>query len=181
MKNITNANIISTKKGDTGTSKNFSNQVLPKTDILFETLGGIDELSSSLGVAYHYVTYQKELQIIQRDLQNIMSIIATNVDDKHYQNLVKIDQNQIAYLEQLEQAILEKHPIKPVFVLPGSDSSKAGSYLDLSRSISRRIERTAYRFNDVYQRDDLKEVLQYLNRLSDVLYIMARSYDEKKS
>jgi cob(I)alamin adenosyltransferase len=181
MKDITNANIVSTKKGDTGMSRNYSNEKLHKTDTLFETLGSLDELSSSLGVAYHYVNEKKEIQMVQKDLQNIMSLIATNPNDKNYQKLVQIQIKDVNNLENIEQSILSKHPLKPRFVLPGSDSSVAGSYVDLSRSIARRTERQVLRFIGQYTRDDLALVMKYLNRLSDFLYIMARSYDSKKA
>ena len=163
-------------------SRNYSNDKLHKTNVLFDTLGSIDELSSSLGVAYHYTDmYKKEIQMIQKDLQNIMSIIATNVSDKHYQNLIQIQVKDVNNLENIEQNILERHPLKPMFVLPGSDSNLSGSYLDLARSIARRVERQVLRFIAENQRDDLSLVMQYLNRLSDLLYILARSNDEKKA
>ena len=181
MKEIKDSRYISTKKGDSGMSRNYSNDKIHKTDVLFDTLGTIDELSSSLGVAYHYVDFKDEIQKVQRDLQNIMSLIATNVDDKHYQNLTKIESKDVTSIEVIEQSILEKHPLQPRFVLPGSDSSLAGSYLDLSRSIARRTERQVLKFILEYSRNDLELVMKYLNRLSDLLYIMARSYDEKKA
>jgi cob(I)alamin adenosyltransferase len=169
--------MISTKKGDKGTSRNYSNDTLPKTDVLFETLGSIDELSSSLGVAYHYSRYQESIQSIQLKLQHIMSIIATNPDDPRRGRLVQITTEDIDALEQLEQSILEEFPLEPRFVLQGSDSSKEGAYLDMARAISRRVERQVLRFNEQYKRDDLDVVQAYLNRISDVLYIMARSTD----
>ena len=71
MKIIKNINQISTKKGDLGKSKNYSNEEFYKSDLLFNTLGDMDELSSSLGMAYHHTTYKEEIKDIQRDLQDI--------------------------------------------------------------------------------------------------------------
>ncbi|MFW5914108.1 MAG: ATP:cob(I)alamin adenosyltransferase, partial [Bacillota bacterium] len=67
---------ISTKKGDTGTSRDYSNLPYPKDDILFETLGTIDELSAVLGIAYHHTHYE-QIKIIQKTLQAINALIAT--------------------------------------------------------------------------------------------------------
>ena len=93
---ITNARHISTKTGDEGFSRNYSNDKLSKTDVLFDTVGNIDEFSSTLGVCFHQTTlYKKEIMNIQKDLQNIMSIIATNPEDKNYEKLTKIASKDI--------------------------------------------------------------------------------------
>ena len=179
MKKINELRYISTKTGDKGYSRNYSNDKLLKTDLLFETLGNIDELSSSLGVCFHHANaYKMELRNIQKDLQNIMSLVATNYPSSQYEKLTKVSIKDINNLENIEQAILDKKPLKPVFVLPGSDSSIEGSYLDLARAIARRCERTVLRFRELNQRDDLEIATKYLNRLSDLMFIMARSYDE---
>ena len=60
MKKIDDYRFISTTKGDKGTSKNYSNEEFSKSDILFDALGSLDELSSVLGVVYHY-TDSKDL------------------------------------------------------------------------------------------------------------------------
>lgn len=177
MKLIKDANIISTKKGDKGYSKNYSNETIKKTDVLFDVIGNIDELSSLLGVTYHYVDYKTVIKEIQRHLQDIMSIIATNPKTDNYKKLNKITDKHVNYLEFLEDDILKETNIKPVFVLPGSDSTKGSAYLDMSRSVTRRVERYLNRFTNWYEREDLEISKAYLNRLSDLLYIMARSYD----
>lgn len=179
-KTIDKYTFISTKKGDAGTSRNFSNDTLPKTDILFETLGSIDELSSMLGLTYHTSTYQTELQMIQLDLQHIMSNIATRVDDPRYVKLIHITDSDIQRIETLEQSILTACQIEPRFVLPGSESTLEGAYLDVARSLARRCERIVLRYITTYNRDDLAFVAKYMNRVSDLLFIMARSKDEKK-
>lgn len=177
MKKIDNAKVISTKKGDEGTSRNYSNDVLEKTDILFDAVGSIDELSSLLGVVYHQCDYKSEIKRVQLDLQHIMSLLATNINDRNFEKLIQIDNDDINWIENLEQSILNQCEILPRFVLPGSDSSIAGAYLDLARSITRRTERIVIMFAKEYQRHDLDTVKRYLNRLSDLLFIMARSRD----
>jgi len=168
---------ISTKNGDKGTSRNYSNDIVPKTDLLFEALGSIDELSSMLGLAYHYSSYQSEIKEIQLDLQHINSMVATRIDDKNRSRLTLVTSDDITRLEHIEQTVLEECSIEPRFVLPGSDSTKEGAYLDVARSISRRTERVVLRFKETTERLDLQDACRYLNRLSDLLFIMARSRD----
>ena len=141
MKTIDKYTTITTKKGDDGTSRNYSNDVLSKTDVLFDTLGAIDELTSMLGLAYHYTTLQEWIKVIQLDLQHINSLLATRQDDELYQRLVPITMTDLSRLEEWEQELLDIAKIERRFVLPGSESTKEGAYLDVARSISRRVER----------------------------------------
>jgi cob(I)alamin adenosyltransferase len=176
---ITDYTHISTKHGDRGTSRNYSNDTLPKTDLLFETLGSIDELSCQLGLAFHHSDYKEPIPVIQLDLQHMMSLIATRIDDPRYGRLVPITTDDIERLEQWEQDILQECTIEPRFVLPGSESTLAGAHLDICRSLARRCERIILRYKEFYEREDLQPVATYMNRLSDLLFIMARSTDPK--
>ena len=175
MKKINDYKFISTTKGDKGTSKNYSNKVYSKSDILFETLGNIDELSSVLGVLYHYTDQKEEIQDIQKTLQHISSLVATTDEWIRKDKLIQITEEDIAKIEAREQALLETSDIEPRFVLPGSDTSKVGAFYDFSRSIARRAERSLVRFIEDYDRNDLDYCIKYVNRLSDLLFIYARS------
>jgi len=171
---INNYKQISTKRGDSGRSSDYSNKTYSKSDILFNLLGNIDELSSTLGVTYHYTTFKELIMEIQTRLQDINSLIATSDDLK--KSLIRgILLSDIQLLEKHEAEILTTTVIKPVFVLPGSDSTLESAYLDLSRSVARRCERSLVDYILTTKREDLNFVLQYLNRLSDLLFIMARN------
>lgn len=174
MKEIKDYNVISTKKGDKGNSRNYSNEEYSKSDLLFESLGNVDELSSLLGLVYHY-TNVESIKTIQRVLQDINSIIATNPESKNYQNLNFIKEEDVNILENLEQELLAIKPLEPKFVLPGSDASLKGAYFDLARSVTRRVERSLVRYSLREKRNDLDTSLKYLNRLSDLLFIYARN------
>jgi len=179
MEEIKDFRSISTKKGDKGTSKNYSNEEFSKSDLLFETLGTMDELTSHLGLCYHTGEYQEEIKKIQRTIQDINSLIATSDPKVRKDRLRPISEFDISFLETLEDTVLEKCHITPVFVLPGSDTSKEGAYFDLARAIARRAERMLVRFINEHQRDDLDYVSAYVNRLSDLLFIMARSLSDE--
>ncbi len=174
MKAITNFKYISTTKGDKGKSKNYSNEVFSKSDILFDTLGELDELNSMLGLLYHYDAENKEIKEIQKTLQHLASLVATTNETVRKDKLVQITNEDTLKLENLETKLLLKKALEPRFVLPGSDTSKVGAYYDLCRSITRRVERTLVKFIETYNRTDLFESLRYLNRLSDLLFIYAR-------
>ena len=180
MKKIDNYKVISTTSGDKGLSRNYSNVKLSKSNILFETLGNIDELSSSLGLIYHVTEEKDIIRLIQTKLQNISSLIATSEDSKRRDSLVKITNDDILVVEELEQRLLNETVIEPIFVLPGSDTSKLGAYYDLSRSITRRAERSLVLFTETNRRSDLNYCLKYLNRLSDLLFIYARNLAQYK-
>lgn len=175
MKKIDNYKVISTTSGDRGVSKNYSNVELSKSNILFETLGNIDELSSNLGILYHMTDNKDVIRLIQQKLQSINSQIATSDDSARRDRLKKITNDDIKVVEELEQQVLDKTVIEPVFVLPGSDTSSVGAYYDLCRAVTRRVERSLVLFVEMNRRTDLDLSLKYLNRLSDLLFIYARS------
>lgn len=162
---------ISTKKGDKGTSVSYDNVTYSKDDILFETLGTIDELSSTLALVLHSSKFI-ELKVVQRTLQDIMSLIATFDTDRR-SRLNKIDDQTTTDLEEVEKKYLKFAEIGNAFVLPGSESMRS-AYLDISRTKARKAERRLVTFINKYERTDLTSCLKYLNRLSDLLFIMAR-------
>ncbi len=167
---------ISTKRGDAGESSNYSSEKFPKDHIVFETLGTIDELSAFLGLTFHHTHYE-QIKIIQKTLQAINSLIATNPENKAYETLRKINEKDIGFIEEQEQKLLQRKDIEAKFHLPGSETSKQNAYFDYARTIARRTERTVVRFINATQREDLNFVRAYLNRLSDLLFILARNFD----
>lgn len=171
---VTKYTQISTKKGDKGTSKDYSNNEYFKDNSIFEILGDMDELTSMLGVTYHYTIFKEYIREIQMKLQDINSQIATQNEERRVKlNLIK--EEDIIELESIEEHILKDTEIEPVFILPGSDGTKESAYLDLCRSMVRRCERSLVRFCTEHQRSDLELPQQYLNRLSDLLFILARN------
>lgn len=165
---------ISTKRGDKGTSSDYSNNRYMKSNIIFEVLGNVDELSSLLGVTYHYTEFKETIKMIQRRLQDINSLVATT-DETVRDGLRQITQEDIDYLEEIEEELMKTTEIKPVFILPGSESTKESAYLDLARSVTRRCERQMVLFSNETKRPYLEPSIKYLNRLSDLFFIMARN------
>jgi len=169
---VTRLEQISTKTGDKGKSKNYNDATFKKDDILFEALGTIDELSSFLGLTYH----QKNLPIIktiQENLQNINSMLATNPRSDLYQKITYITDTDIAFIEDHIQATLNENPSNDSFYLPGTEKTKVGAYFDVCRTIARRAERRMVSFVNKYKRKDLAYAQKYLNRLSDLMFVLS--------
>lgn len=163
---------ISTKKGDQGTSSNYSRQLFKKSDILFETLGTMDELSSFLGLNYHYTHYE-DIKTVQKHLQNINSLLATDPSSEFYPKLTQIKATDVQWIETSMQTVLDIKPIEPRFTLPGSEKSLIGAYFDVCRALCRRAERRVIQFIELHERDDLGMVQQFVNRLSDYLFVLS--------
>lgn len=163
--------LISTKSGDGGDSKNFESRSYRKSHILFDTMGTIDELSSFLGLSFHYCKegFFKEIQM---DLQNINSLIATDFNSDLYNILTQINEDDVKKLEVRIQEMLDIKPLEGRFYLPGSEKSLAGAYLDVARTIARRAERLFIKYIDSEQRDDLELSKKYINRLSDYIFVL---------
>ncbi|MFW5888909.1 MAG: cob(I)yrinic acid a,c-diamide adenosyltransferase [Bacillota bacterium] len=166
------SNPIYTKKGDSGNAKTYSNEEYPKNHIIFECIGNIDELSSFLGLSYHYCKLAL-IKTIQKHLQSINSQIATNQNSNNYQKIEKITEEDVTLLEDFINSYLEKAPIENQFYLPGSEKTKAGAYIDVSRAITRRCERSIITYEKLTKREDLKAIKMYLNRLSDLLFVLS--------
>ncbi|MFA7075881.1 MAG: ATP:cob(I)alamin adenosyltransferase [Candidatus Izemoplasmatales bacterium] len=163
---------IATKYGDSGLSKNFENKTYRKTHVLFETLGSIDELSSFLGLSYHYC-HTEFLKTIQMNLQNLNSLIASEYDSDLYNILTQIKEDDVLLLEVKIQEYLDVKPLEARFYLPGSEKTLAGAYVDYARTLARKSERQLNVFVDSEKRVDLEVSKKYLNRLSDYLFILS--------
>lgn len=173
---ITSMSQVTTKLGDKGYSSNYVQEKYRKDNILFDVLGTNDELSSWLGLTYHYSQYEPILKF-QSALQSMNTLIATNPDADHPNAKLTqtFNEEALKFLEDEEQRLLLEKPIEARFVLPGSEASLTGAYFDMSRSVCRRAERKIVKFIAETKREDLWLALKYINRLSDLLFVLART------
>lgn len=169
---VTRLEQISTKAGDKGKSKNYNDDSFPKDDILFETLGTIDELSSFLGLTYHEEN-MPIIKTVQENLQTINSMVATKPNSSLYQRITYITDMDIQFIEDHLQATLNTYPSNDSFYLPGTEKTKVGAYLDVCRAIARRAERRLVSFVKKHRRKDLVFAQKYINRLSDLLFVLS--------
>lgn len=163
---------IYTKSGDKGKTSLFDNTRVAKDSLRVESYGTIDELNSSLGFAKNFVDDKDVYEIIrsvQRQLFNLAGELATT-DWESFPE--KITAEDIKFLEEKIDYYLEQmnKKEKSMFIIPGS--SKASGALHQARTICRRAER---RITSLAGEADLSsELQQYINRLSDLLYTLAR-------
>ena len=163
---------IYTRTGDKGQTSLFGGKRVSKSDPAIEACGTIDELTSSLGVAVSKLKDKTDklfLIGIQKDLYEIMATLAGGRKDLTH--LLR----QVTAFEQAINRIERKLPKLTRFLLPGGN--ERSSWFHLTRAISRRAERQVIRFfKQGTSNEQQATILQYLNRLSDLLFMMARKH-----
>ncbi len=180
---------IYTKTGDKGETSLFGGKRVSKSSLRIEAIGLVDELNSAIGVAIAEIQNSKfkiqnykskvksELENIQQDLFEIGSLLA-NLGIKNQEFRIKNLERRVNSFERTIDELTEKLPELRNFILPGG--GRAGSLLHLARSVCRRAER---RIVQLAKKESVEPlILQYFNRLSDLLFTMARfvNYQEKK-
>ena len=151
-------------KGDKGETSIIGKKI-KKSECLTEVLGNLDELNSVLGICRSIIKekdFQEILKNVQTKVFEIGSIIAGN--EKY-----KISENDVIELENLIKRIDESLPKLSHFVYPiGFEAS----FLHLARAVCRRAERSLFELAEKQEVDE--NVLKYMNRLSDLLFVMSR-------
>ncbi len=163
-------------RGDLGLTDLIDKQDVPKFDLRIEVLGQLDEASSALGMARVSTTSEGTKAIIlgiQRDLCWMMSDLAAVSTDKAAPTHTTLE--RVRYLETEFHRRTAETPLGNTFVVPGDSHTSAT--LHLARAIVRRAERHVTLLAREAGLPD-SNILPYLNRLSALLYVMARGEDE---
>jgi|SRR5205809_3896654 len=167
---------IYTKKGDDGTTGLLYGGRISKADPAAEAYGSVDEAVAALGMARALTERGGQGALIlrlQRELFVVGADLAANPEEraKLRPGVSLITPHMVGDLERLIDASVKEHPLPQEFVVPGATPPSAA--LDLARTLVRRAERRAVELRDgggVVNPD----VLRYLNRLSDLLFVLAR-------
>ncbi len=171
---------IYTRAGDKGKTGLLSGERIDKANLRVESYGTVDELGSSLGVAkvHASVRIADYLHSIQEKLFLINAELATNIDsleeDDPLRNLTRVSGADVESLENIADELSEDLPLLKNFVIPGG--SKAAAFLHVSRTICRRAERRIVQFANSHPVNE--DLIRYINRLSDLLFVMARYENE---
>jgi len=169
---------IATKTGDEGTTALMYSRRVPKTHPRIEAIGALDELNAALGLARALESCPdgtERLLHVQRDLMGLMGEIATDAADlPRYQQdgHPVITPEQVAWLDGLAIELEARVPPVKGWAVPGPPPAAAA--LDLARVTCRRAERKTWQLHEqgfVANRS----IMVYLNRLSDVLWLLARN------
>jgi cob(I)alamin adenosyltransferase len=169
---------VTTGSGDTGYTSLLGAQRVPKYDSRPEAFGTVDEATSTLGLARATTADAKVRDLIlhmQRDLYVLMAELATPPEHQEAVGM-RITAEHVAWLEAIEDELKAEVAIPNKFIIPGD--SPDGAALDLARTIIRRAERLAARLHHDGVVSNA-EVLRYLNRLSDAVFILARYLEAK--
>ena len=175
-------NKIYTRTGDDGTTALGSGRRVAKYDLRVEAYGTLDETNAAIGVARLHTRERQPvldamLARIQNDLFDLGADLCFPDDTKDARGRLQVTDAQVARLEgEIDALNRELEPLRS-FVLPGG--SPAASHLHLARTVSRRAERLmvalAARKGDAVG----DAALRYINRLSDFLFVAARSANDK--
>ncbi len=175
----TNAMKIYTKTGDNGSTALFGGTRVPKDHIRIEAYGTIDELNSYIGMIRDQAIPTLETQtllVIQHDLFTLGAMLATDPQKARLKNgqerlnIPKITAETIDFLEGEIDRMEQNLPPMTHFILPGGHTTV--SFCHIARCVCRRAERLSVQLN----REEAvePEILMYINRLSDYLFVLAR-------
>ena len=162
---------ITTKGGDKGQTSLYSGERVWKDDLRVEAYGTLDELDAHLGEARHLVQDARASEIllgVQKTLYRVMGQLAT----KHGEYPYPLRAEDTESVTDLIRALEEETPLRG-FVIPGSLPSSAK--LDVCRTVARRAERRLVALSR--HESVAPELMQYVNRLSDLMFILARSLE----
>ena len=170
MKKITK---VYTRRGDEGKTSLVGGQRVSKASVRLESYGTVDELSAHLGLLAAMLKdgEDKEMvQHIQNCLFNVCTNLATDQDQTPLYPSAYLPKGEIGKLEQEVDSIMGMLPEKQGFVLPGGTPEAAQAHV--CRTVCRRAERRIVELSETATVSP--EVLQYINRLSDYLFVLSK-------
>ena len=168
---------IYTKTGDNGTTALGDGSRVSKTDVRLEAFATVDEANSQIGVVLSLSNLidsdvAEILERIQNDLFDVGADLCTPVVTDPKLKPLRVTEDQIKYLENKTDVF--NTPLNPLrsFVLPSG--TYASAQLHVARTVVRRAERATWLAIEAYQEQVNVLTAQYLNRLSDLLFVLAR-------
>jgi cob(I)alamin adenosyltransferase len=173
---------IITKRGDEGETDLLFGRRISKTSARVQVLGTVDELNAALGLARAAGLrddIEPLIDRVQEKLVAAMGQLATLPEDQERYAYDKVTAVDVVWLEETAHE-WEKRGVRFTgWARPGAEGAVAAAALDMARAIARRAERQAWELHE-QQGMVSEDVLLFLNRLSDLLWIIAR-VESKKS
>lgn len=165
---------IYTKTGDNGKTSLYDGTRIDKDDIRVESYGTLDELNSYIGLCTNYANNEDKeiLRSIQVKLFAVSAELATKEEGKYK---TPITDDDVASLEKIIDSYIEKIDKMDAFIVPGTSLISAN--LHIARTICRKAERRIFSLSKIETVNPF--LLKYINRLSDVIYAIAR-YNESE-
>lgn len=164
---------VYTKTGDKGETSIVGGIRVKKSSIRLEAYGTVDELNSHLGLLASMLHDGEDKEIIiriQRDLFTVCSNLATDQSQTALSDSARLPEVEISFLEAQVDAIMKLLPERQGFILPGG--CQAASQAHVCRTVCRRAERCIVALAE--ESIISPETLQFVNRLSDYLFVLAK-------
>ncbi len=162
---------IYTRGGDAGQTSLGDGSRVSKLDLRIEAYGTVDELNSHIGLALAAGLPDELAEVLARVQNDLFDVGADLCVPLGVEGRLRVEQEQVDALERLCDRFNERLPELRSFVLPGG--TEAAGRLHVARTVCRRAERAALAAGQEHEIDRLAVV--YLNRLSDLLFILART------
>jgi cob(I)alamin adenosyltransferase len=175
-------NKIYTRTGDDGTTGLGTGARRKKYDLRIAAYGTIDEANAAIGIARLYTGADASLDAALERIQNDLFDVGADLCTPDQGNgpggaRLTVTDKQVAWLEsEIDRLNADLSPLRS-FVLPGG--SAAAAYLHLARPVCRRAERLVAELKDTKGESVTAELLQYVNRLSDYLFVASRHANDK--
>jgi len=170
---------IYTRTGDKGETGLVGGTRVSKDSLRVETYGNVDELNSVIGIV-RASSSDEELDELLAEIQNDLFIVGSDlasVGDAQQRNIPRISKERIVAIERtIDKLEVELSPLK-AFILPGG--GVAGSLLHNARTVARRAERRVVTLGKVETINE--QLVPYMNRLSDLLFVMARVANHREN
>lgn len=171
---------IYTKTGDHGETRLLMGGQVPKNHPRCEAYGEADFATSAMGMARAISSNSRVKDALlktQREMFTVMSELAIESDRYHHfkENYNTITEEHVTHAERLIDDMKEEVELPPKFIIPGA--SPASGAIDLARSALRSAERRIVELNQKFPLDN-DQILPYVNRLGDLLFMLAR-YEDK--
>lgn len=165
---------IYTKTGDTGETSLLGGSRVSKADLQIEAFGTVDELNSYIGLIRDQLKEQESIEFLIH-IQDRLFTLGSHLANDGKKEKIKLPPIRVEDIEKLEASIDQMETNLPpmhAFILPGGNTTV--SFIHIARCICRRAERQVVRLNQIENAVN-PIIIQYLNRLSDYLFVLSRS------
>ena len=167
---------IYTKTGDDGTTGLIGNKRVKKSNLRIATYGQVDELNAAIGIILSS-KLEKDIHDLLTRIQNDLFVVGADLANPNLDNQSnRVTSEMVLFLEKEIDRLEAKLPPITFFILPGGNL--VASHVHLARAICRRAEIDIVKLSEVDKINN--ECLVYLNRLSDLLFVVARTINKRK-
>lgn len=167
---------VVTKTGDKGHTALIGGQRVSKGSLRVNAYGEVDELNSVLGMAVAHLTDKECVDYLQ-EIQHRLFTLGADLASPEGVEVPRINADHVDRLEAIMEGLMDELPPLEEFILPGG--GPGGAALHLARTVARRCERTAVLLNEQIEINPTSII--YLNRLSDLLFVMARVANRREN